>query len=245
MRPQESNIIIMYSLGSPCHPGGASLRGPNGLRPRRLRLKQSDIAAYPDISALCWVPGCGTEQPITTAPKGGGVGSVTPDYARGDCRRPIEMSPFSRFEMSLSRVTDSPQRGRATRPARPRCSAPGSRTERKAERDTLPTSDISNRQSQRHFYWGLTATASRAHEKAGHGSAGPARVRPRFSRLVSDHIRGYEGACLAVFHTASLPCPLSRSRPASLRNRARSTRRQILRSQRQRPTIGRRPLLSG
>src|SRR3954471_23994506 len=27
MRPQESNIIIMYSLGSPCHSGGASLAG--------------------------------------------------------------------------------------------------------------------------------------------------------------------------------------------------------------------------
>ena len=30
------------------------------------------------------------------------------------CRSPIEMSPFSPFEMSLSRVTDPPQRGRAT-----------------------------------------------------------------------------------------------------------------------------------
>src|SRR3954468_17165570 len=37
--------------------------------------------------------------------------------------------------------------------------------ERKAERDTLPTNDISNRQSQRHFYRGLT-TLMRAREPA-------------------------------------------------------------------------------
>ena len=35
-------------------------------------------------------------------------------YEKGACRPPIEMSPFSPFEMSLSRVTDPPQRGRAT-----------------------------------------------------------------------------------------------------------------------------------
>src|SRR4051812_3529855 len=32
----------------------------------------------------------------------------------GGSRPPIEMSPFSPFEMSLSRVTDPPQRGQAT-----------------------------------------------------------------------------------------------------------------------------------
>src|SRR3954453_19971779 len=77
------------------------------------------------------------------------------------------MSPFSPFEMSLSRVTDLRRRAaEQPRPARPRCSAPRSRTERKAERDTLPTSDISNRQSQRHLYRGLTA--AQAHVRANY-----------------------------------------------------------------------------
>src|SRR4051795_13448644 len=35
-------------------------------------------------------------------------------HASIQCRRPIQMSPFSPFEMSLSRVTDPPKRGRAT-----------------------------------------------------------------------------------------------------------------------------------